>query len=620
MEKQQDLSASTPSFDAAALIARLPQHPGVYRMFDQDGTLLYVGKAGNLKRRVSSYFQQRQLSPRIAHMVGKIREVEFSVTASETEALLLENNLIKELKPRYNILFRDDKTYPYLRITDDRFPRIAYYRGATQAKGHYFGPFPSAWAVKESLQILQKVFLLRTCDDSVFANRTRPCLEHQIGRCSAPCVGLIDEAEYRLDIERALRFLRGDSKQILGELEELMLQHSAEMAFEKAAIFRNRMSALSKVLQQQAMESDDDHDLDVIAFALQAGYACVVVASVRGGRHLGDRSFILSLPGPSDTDTWIDEANEELIERFVLGYYETLPMPAMVVAGFSPSDSLRAWCDTRSDRKVHWVKQAQGNRRQWLQQAQQNAWTGLKQHLLQRSSARERTEALIAMLLPQQATALDTFRIECFDISHSAGEATQASCVVYQQHGLQAKLYRRYNIENITAGDDYAAMAQVLERRYAGSAQSLPDLVLIDGGKGQVSTAARFFSARGFPLQAIVGVAKGEARKVGLETLVFADGREPLELPPDSPVLMLIAQIRDEAHRVAVTGMRAKRDKARQQSRLDEIEGIGPRRKQRLLARFGGLRGVMAASMDELAQVEGVSKRLAASLYQQLRA
>jgi len=618
MEKQQDLSAPATSFDAAALIARLPQHPGVYRMFDGEGMLLYVGKAGNLKRRVSSYFQQRQLSPRIAHMVGKIRAVEFSMTASETEALLLENNLIKELKPRYNILFRDDKTYPYLRITDGPFPRIAYYRGATQAQGHFLGPFPSAWAVKESLQILQKVFLLRTCDDSVFANRTRPCLEHQIGRCSAPCVGLIEESEYQEDIERALRFLRGDSKQILGELEALMLQHSAEMAFEKAAIYRNRMSALAKVLQQQAMESDDEHDLDVIACALQGGYACVVVASIRGGRHLGDRSFMLNVPGPSDADPWIEEAQDELLERFVLGYYESARLPSILLAGFTPSESLRIWCDAQAASKVHWVKQGQGIRRQWLQQAQQNAWTGLKQHLLQRSSARERTKALIAMLLPDQKDEADAFRVECFDISHSAGEATQASCVVYQEHAMQPRLYRRYNIDNVTAGDDYAAMTQVLERRYIESMQALPDLVLIDGGKGQVSVAARLFSAQGFSLHRIVGVAKGEGRKVGLETLVFADGRAPLELSPDSPVLMLIAQIRDEAHRIAVTGMRAKRDKARQQSRLDEIEGIGPRRKQRLLARFGGLRGVMAASIDELAQVEGVSKRLAESLYQQL--
>ncbi|NBS99131.1 MAG: excinuclease ABC subunit UvrC [Betaproteobacteria bacterium] len=593
MEKQQDLSAPPASFDAAALIASLPQRPGVYRMFDREAALLYVGKAGNLKRRVSSYFQQRQLSPRIAHMMSKVHAVEFSITASETEALLLENNLIKQLKPRYNILFRDDKTYPYLRVTDDRFARIAYYRGSTQAKGHFFGPFPSAWAVKESLQILQKVFHLRTCDDSVFANRTRPCLEHQIGRCSAPCVGLIDELEYRADVQRALRFLRGDSKQVLEELEVLMLEHSARMAFEKAAVYRNRMAALAKVLQQQSMESEGDHDVDVIAFAYQGGRACLVLASVRGGT--------------------------ELLERFVLGYYESAPLPAVILASFSPSDSLKVWCDLQAGLSVQWLRSPQGIRRQWLQQAQTNADINLKQHLLQRSSAQERTEALIAMLATQSTSSSEDFRIECFDISHSAGEATQASCVVYKQHAMQPKLFRRYNIENITAGDDYAAMAQVLERRYASNPQSLPDLVLVDGGKGQVSVAAKLFASQGFPLNRIVGVAKGDGRKVGLETLLFADGRQALELAPDSAVLMLVAQIRDEAHRVAVSGMRAKRDKARQQSRLDEIEGIGPRRKQRLLTRFGGLRGVMAASIDELAQVEGVSKRLAESLYQQLR-
>jgi len=619
MEKQQDLSAPPASFDAAALIASLPQRPGVYRMFDREAALLYVGKAGNLKRRVSSYFQQRQLSPRIAHMISKVHAVEFSITASETEALLLENNLIKQLKPRYNILFRDDKTYPYLRVTDDRFARIAYYRGSTQTKGHFFGPFPSAWAVKESLQILQKVFHLRTCDDSVFANRTRPCLEHQIGRCSAPCVGLIDELEYRADVQRALRFLRGDSKQVLEELEGLMLEHSARMAFEKAAVYRNRMAALAKVLQQQSMESEGDHDVDVIAFAYQGGRACLVLASVRGGRHLGDRSFQLTLPGQSETDPWGEEAQAELLERFVLGYYESAPLPAVILASFSPSDSLKVWCDLQAGLSVQWLRSPQGIRRQWLQQAQTNADINLKQHLLQRSSAQERTEALIAMLATQSTSSSEDFRIECFDISHSAGEATQASCVVYKQHAMQPKLFRRYNIENITAGDDYAAMAQVLERRYASNPQSLPDLVLVDGGKGQVSVAAKLFASQGFPLNRIVGVAKGDGRKVGLETLLFADGRQALELAPDSAVLMLVAQIRDEAHRVAVSGMRAKRDKARQQSRLDEIEGIGPRRKQRLLTRFGGLRGVMAASIDELAQVEGVSKRLAESLYQQLR-
>ena len=618
MEKQQDLPAPPASFDAAALIASLPQRPGVYRMFDREANLLYVGKAGNLKRRVSSYFQQRQLSPRIAHMVRQVNAVEFSITASETEALLLENNLIKQLKPRYNILFRDDKSYPYLRVSEDRFARIAYYRGSTQAKGQFFGPFPSAWAVKESLQVLQKVFHLRTCDDSVFANRTRPCLEHQIGRCSAPCVGLIDETEYCADVQRALRFLRGDSKQVLEELEALMFQHSEAMVFEKAAVYRNRMAALSKVLQQQSMESEGEHDVDVIAVAHRGGRACVVLASIRGGRHLGDRSFQLSLPGQGDIDPWADEAQHELLERFVLGYYESVPLPAVMLASFSPSDSLRAWCELQAGFSVQWLKSPQGIRRQWLQQAQTNAEIGLKQYLFQRSSAQERTEALIATLAAHNTLTSEDFRIECFDISHSAGEATQASCVVYKQHAMQSKLYRRYHIENITAGDDYAAMAQALERRYASNPQALPDLVLVDGGKGQVSVAARLFAREGFPLDRIVGVAKGEGRKVGLETLMFADGREALELASDSPVLMLIAQIRDEAHRVAVSGMRAKRDKARQHSRLDDIEGIGPRRKQRLLSRFGGLRGVMAASVDELAQVEGVSKRLAESLYQQL--
>jgi len=625
MEQHPTLSAATAGLDAAALIAGLPQRPGVYRMLDAQGALLYVGKAGNLRRRVASYFQRQHSSPRIAHMVSRVAQVDITVTGSETEALLLENNLIKQGKPRYNILFRDDKTYPYLRLGRGKYARIAYYRGGTDDRAYYFGPYPSAWAVKESLQILQKVFHLRTCEDSVFSNRSRPCLEHQIGRCSAPCVGLISEAEYAQDLDRALRFLRGESRQILAELESLMLASSEQLAFEKAAVLRNRMSALARVLQQQSMQTDVESDVDVIALATGQGLACIVLAMIRGGHHLGDRSYFVELPAIPGGEAgsggeWLHEA----FHRFVVTHYEDAPVPQRLITACQPEEALKSWIAQRAGGAVKWIRQPQGVARQWLAQAQSNAQLAIQQRQSVHSQARLRTLALLQSLghdtgeLAEEA--LEAFRIECFDISHSAGEATQASCVRYSAHALQAKHYRRYNIDNITPGDDYAAMAQVLERRYGESIDNLPDLVLIDGGKGQVGVAARLFAQRGYPLDRIVGVAKGEDRKVGRETLVFADARPPLSLPPDSPALMLIAQIRDEAHRFAVSGMRARRAKQRQQSQLDEIEGVGARRKQRLLARFGGLRGLRAASVEELAKVEGISLAMAETIYRQLRA
>jgi excinuclease ABC subunit C len=624
MDEHPALSDATASFDASALIAGLPQRPGVYRMIDAQGVLLYVGKAGNLRRRVASYFQRRHPSPRTAHMVSKVAQVDVTVTGSETEALLLENNLIKQGKPRYNILFRDDKTYPYLRIGRGDYARIAYYRGATDGRAHFFGPFPSAWAVKESLQILQKVFHLRTCEDSVFSNRSRPCLEHQIGRCSAPCVGLISEADYALDRDRALRFLGGESQQILAELESLMHESSASLEFEKAAVLRNRMSALSRVLQQQSMQTETESDVDVIALAAEQGTGCIVLAMIRGGHHLGDRSFFVELPAlpgglPEADGEWLDE----VFHRFAVAHYEHATPPPRIVTSHLPEEALKAWIVQRAGAPVKWIRQPHGVARQWLAQAQSNASLALRQRQSAQGAARLRTLALLQALGHDTAAlaeeSLSDFRIECFDISHSAGEATQGSCVSYHAHAMQPKRYRRYNIDNITPGDDYAAMAQVLERRYGESAESLPNLVLIDGGKGQVSVASKLFATRGYPLGRIVGVAKGEDRKVGRETLMFADGRAPLSLPADSLALMLIAQIRDEAHRFAVSGMRARRGKERQVSQLDEIEGIGARRKQRLLARFGGLRGVMAASAEELAKVEGISATMAETIYRQLR-
>jgi excinuclease ABC subunit C len=656
-------STAEPAFDLKAYLGALPNRPGVYRMLSEDDALLYVGKARDLKKRVASYFQKTQPSPRIAHMVARIARIETTVTGSEAEALLLENNLIKTQQPRYNILFRDDKSYPYLKFSAHRFPRIAYYRGGTDRRSQFFGPFPSAWAVKESIQVLQKVFRLRTCEDSVFANRSRPCLLHQIGRCSAPCVDAIAPEAYRADVDAAVRFLRGGHQEVLREFESRMHAAAAELRFEDAAVLRNRMTALSRVLHQQSMETGTDVDADVISVETGGGRVCVNLAMVRGGRHLGDRAHF-----PTRVDALDEQVPGEVLEAFVSQHYADGDVPPVIVCAIEPAgpDTL-SLLQAQAGHPVAWVRNPHGPRRRWLEQAQQNARLALARVLAEEGSQQSRTRAL-ADVLGLDDGDLDALRIECFDISHTMGEATQASCVVYCHHGLQRGEYRRFNIEDVTGGDDYAAMRQVLMRRYgrlaaamaeeggeggagvggvegragaddqpadadaeatasavaqagtppaAGGAR-IPDVVLIDGGKGQVEVARQVFEALGLDPVRLVGVAKGEDRKVGLETLVFADGRAPLGLGRDSPALMLVAQIRDEAHRFAITGMRARRARTRNTSTLEEIDGVGPRKRQRLLARFGGMRGIMAASVDDLASVEGVSRALAEDIYRRL--
>lgn len=607
-------------------VAKLPHLPGVYRYFDQQDQLLYVGKAKDLKKRVTTYFQKTLSSPRIAMMVAKIARMETTVTRSEAEALILENNLIKALRPRYNILFRDDKSYPYLKISQHAAPRMSYYRGAVDKKHQYFGPFPSGWAVKESMEILQKVFLLRNCEDSVYANRTRPCLLHQIHRCSAPCVGLITPEDYQQDVSNAADFLRGRQLEVLQALEKKMLAYAEQLKFEQAALVRNQMSALSKVLQQQSMETSGSADVDIIAVIVEGGRACVNLAMIRGGRHLGDRAYF-----PTHVDevqaTAEDSIEAEVLAAFLAQHYVEQFIPATLVTNIElNAPDLMLALTEQCGHKIHLSFQPQEQRRIWLEMALKGARLALARLLSEQGSQQARTRAL-ANVLELDAQDLETIRVECFDISHTQGEATQASCVVFHHHAMQNGEYRRFNITGITPGDDYAAMRQVLTRRYAHlSGQSetaenrvMPDVVLIDGGKGQVEVARQVFTELGLDCSLIVGVAKGEGRKVGLETLVFVDGRPEQELGKESAALMLIAQIRDEAHRFAITGMRAKRDKARQTSQLEDIEGVGPKRRQKLLTRFGGLKGVADASVDELASVEGISHKLAEEIYKRLR-
>ncbi len=640
-----------------AQVAALPALPGVYRYFDAQGNVLYVGKAKQLKKRVSSYFQKDHGGTRIGHMVSKIARMETTVVRSEAEALLLENNLIKTLSPRFNILFRDDKSYPYLKLSGNgrsplpavvttpeaqHYPRVSYYRGGVEKKHRYFGPFPSAWAVKESIQLIQKVFKLRTCEDTVFANRTRPCLLFQIKRCSGPCVNLISPEDYKADVQHAEQFLSGETQALMREMEQRMMAHADRLEFEQAAEVRNQMTALSRVLHQQSVDTAVDTDADILVARVQGGRACVNLAMVRGGRHLGDRPYFPVHVQDAQDLLGLEEAEGEgegegkeqrpvevqVLEAFLAQHYIGVPVPPLLILSAPVDKALISALSAQSGVKISTVTQPREHRRVWLEMAEKNAELQLARLLAEEGSQQARTRAL-AEALDLAPDDLDQLHIECFDISHTAGENTQASCVVFRQHKMQSSDYRRYNIEGITPGDDYAAMRQVLMRRYGKLAEALrsgegtarlPDLVLIDGGKGQVSMAREVFTDLGLDLSRIVGVEKGEGRKVGLEELVFADGRDKVYLGKDSAALMLVAQIRDEAHRFAITGMRAARAKVRMGgSKIEEIPGIGPRKRARLLQRFGGVRGVEAASVEDLAGVEGISHELAETIYNALR-
>jgi excinuclease ABC subunit C len=651
-------SAAAPDADAAARerllaeVAALPNLPGVYRYFDAQDRVLYVGKARDLRKRVSSYFTKRHAGSegavRIGHMVARIARLETTVVRSEAEALLLENNLIKALEPRFNINFRDDKSYPYLKLESHAYPRVAYYRGAVDKRHRYFGPFPSGWAVKDTIAQIQKVFRLRTCEDTVFAHRTRPCLLYQIRRCSAPCVSYISDADYARDVAQAEAFLRGEQTELVAELERQMLARAEALEFEAAAELRNRIGALARVLHRQSVEDNTGaptRDADILAVAVGGGRACVNLAMVRGGRHLGDRPHFPQHVADAIEVGAAEEAVEaegegegegaapapqaspevRVLEAFIAQHYLGAASPPLLVVSHPIGRELVDALTTGRGGRVTVQHQPRDQRRAWLDMCEKGASIRLAQLLAEEGSQQARTRAL-ADALQLECEDLATLRIECFDVSHTAGEATQASCVVFEGHKMQSAQYRRYNIAGITPGDDYAAMRQVLTRRYAKLVEAvaageakLPDLVLVDGGRGQVGVAREVFEELGIDLGRIVGVEKGEGRKVGLEELVFADGRLKATLPRDSAALMLVAQIRDEAHRFAITGMRARRASVRTKaSRLEDIDGVGPKKRARLLQRFGGVRGVSRASVEDLAAVEGVSHELAEEIYRAL--
>ncbi len=623
-------------FDAKPLLAGLPNLPGVYRMLGEAGAVLYVGKAKDLKKRVSSYFQKTDLSPRIRHMVARIRDIQTTVTRTEAEALLLENNLIKGLSPKYNILFRDDKSYPYLLLSGHEYPRLGFFRGTPDRKNRVFGPFPHSLAVRESIQILQKVFRLRTCEDTVFANRSRPCLLHQIKRCSGPCVGLVSAADYARDAENATLFLEGKDNEVIAGLTARMEAAAEALRFEAAAVYRDQIQALAQVRAVQFVESRSNRDVDVIAAVARGGVACVYLSMVRGGRSLGGRAFFPTHGEEADPPA--------LLEAFAGQHYAGHPIPSALVLEWEV-EGLADWLSEQAGRRVQVVTHPQEERRVWLEMARKNAELALSTREGQRENQSNRLAAL------NEALAEDGIaRIECFDVSHTMGEATVVSCVVFDNGAMQPSEYRRFNVavgklagppqafpgppggrrrpkegagggSAPTPGDDYAALREALSRRYGKLAEGegkLPDLLLIDGGKGQLHVAVDVLSELGLGDLPMLGVAKGVERKAGMEQLFLPGEVEPLRLPPDHPGLHLIQQVRDEAHRFAITGHRARRGKARTQSSLEEIAGIGAKRRQKLLQTFGGLRGVIDAGVEELARVEGISRDLAERIYREL--
>jgi len=603
-------STAAPSeFDAAELIASLPKRPGVYRMLNAAGETLYVGKARDLKKRVASYFQKTGHAPRTALMVGQVARVETTVTRSEGEALLLENNLIKAHQPRYNVLFRDDKSYPYLCLSGERFPQLRFHRGKLEKPHTYFGPFPGAGAVREGIAVLQKVFQLRTCEPSVFANRSRPCMLYQIQRCTGPCVGLITEADYHEDVKNATLFLQGKTTEVLEHLQRQMDEAAAALAFERAAKTRDKITRLQQLQSRQFVESATAGDIDVVAAATEQGMTAVNVVMIRGGRHVGDRTLF-----PEHAEA---ASLSEISTAFLMQHYLERPVPPTIIAEGVDDQLLAEVLTAKSGRKVNLVANPGGERRVWVTMAVENARLAIGQRLAQKATQDERLAAL------QEALGLPSSvqRIECFDVSHTMGEAAVASCVIFDRRSMQTAEYRRFNVTPPTGGDDYAALREALTRRVArivAGEYPAPDLLAIDGGRGQVAVAADVLAEQGLHATQLIGIAKGPERKPGLEEIVFADRPGALSLPPDNPGLHLLQQIRDEAHRFAIQGHRARRGKARMASSLQEIGGIGAKRRHALLAHFGGLKGVQAASVDDLTRVPGISRALAERIFASL--
>ena len=600
-------------FDPSAFLATCSGRPGVYRMFDADARLLYVGKAKNLKKRLASYFRKTGQAPKTSALVARIAQIETTITGNETEALLLEQTLIKEWRPPYNILLRDDKSYPYVFLSDGAFPRLGIHRGAKRAKGRYFGPYPSAGAIRESLSLLQKTFFVRQCEDSYFSNRTRPCLQYQIKRCKGPCVGLVDPAEYAEDVRHSVMFLEGRSQQLGNELNTEMEQAAMALNFEKAAELRDQIGLLRRVQDQQYMEGGTG-DIDVIAAFVNPGGACVHLISVRGGRVLGSKNFF--------PQVGIEEEVAEVMAAFVSQYYlgnaeRELPGELIVNVVHEDFEAITEALETLRGREVAISHRVRGTRARWQQLAVTNAEQALTARLANRQHMASRFDALAEVLglddVPQ--------RLECYDISHSSGEATVASCVVFGPEGPIKSDYRRFNIEGVTAGDDYAAMHQALTRRFSrikDGEGKLPDVLLVDGGKGQLNMARDVLQELAVPDLILIGVAKGVTRKAGFETLYLNDASNEFTLKGDSGALHLIQQIRDEAHRFAITGHRARRGKARRTSSLEDVAGVGPKRRRELLKHFGGLQELNRASIDEIAKAPGISKKLAESIYASL--
>ncbi len=595
------------AFDAREVVASLPNRPGVYRMLNAAGETVYVGKARDLKKRVASYFQKTGHAPRTTLMIAQVARVETTVTRSEGEALLLENNLIKAHQPRYNVVFRDDKSYPYLCLTGEPFPQLRFHRGKLEKPHTYFGPFPSAGAVREGITVLQKVFQLRTCEPSVFANRSRPCMLHQIQRCTGPCVGLITEVEYQDDVKNATLFLQGKTTEVLDHLQRQMAEAATALAFERAARVRDKITRLQQLQSRQFVESTTAGDIDVVATAAEQGLTAVNVVMIRGGRHVGDRTLF---PEHAEAAPLV-----EITAAFLMQHYLDRPAPPTIIAEGVADEVLAEVLSTQSGRKVHLVANPGGERRVWVTMAIENARLAIRQKLAQKATQDERLAALQEALgLPSSAQ-----RIECFDVSHTMGEAAVASCVIFDRRALQTGEYRRFNVTPPTGGDDYAALREALTRRVArivAGEYPAPDLLVIDGGKGQVGVAAEVLAEQGLHATQLIGIAKGPERKPGKEEIVFAD--RVLTLPADHPGLHLLQQIRDEAHRFAIQGHRARRGKARVASSLQQIGGVGSKRRHALLAHFGGLKGVQAASVDDLARVPGISRELAQRIFASL--